>query len=193
MTGLREEARGVFSIPLYGSASSLKIANYLRRVGDWDAAQVFRGRSGRRSGDATKPSVRNAGILSSNRGFKIYREFDEKMNTVVKPLIRQIWHLELSAHDEAQIVRYKPGGHYVAHSDRGRFYKERYFTVLCYLNDDFEGGKTSFPSLNYSTVPEPGKAILFPATYIHGAEPVISGQKYVILTWVTGPLPIEWI
>jgi predicted 2-oxoglutarate/Fe(II)-dependent dioxygenase YbiX len=91
-----------------------------------------------------------------------------------------------------QIIRYRKGGRYVAHTDAGVDYAERYFSVVCYLNDDFTGGLTSFPSLEYSTRPQTGKAIIFPSRYFHCAEPVSSGEKFIFLTWVCGPIPITW-
>jgi predicted 2-oxoglutarate/Fe(II)-dependent dioxygenase YbiX len=100
----------------------------------------------------------------------------------------------LSECQGTQLVRYKPGGHYVPHTDAGADeFANRYFTVLCYLNQDFEGGKTSFPSLNYAATPRAGKALIFPATYLHCAEPVVRGEKLILLSWVCGPVPIRWV
>jgi predicted 2-oxoglutarate/Fe(II)-dependent dioxygenase YbiX len=65
----------------------------------------------------------------------------------------------------------------------------RYYSLVCYLNDDFEGGSTRFPALDYAVKPQCGKAILFPSRYLHGGEPVISGQKYILISWITGPIP----
>jgi 2OG-Fe(II) oxygenase superfamily len=192
MVKFRTESRGVFAVPLYDAVSSRRIVSYLKRVDDWDNARIFRGETHEGSEDVV-PDVRSAHILASTRGLKIYRDFENKIENTINPLIKRIWNLEFKEHSESQIVRYRSGGHYLPHSDGGYFFKERYFTVLCYLNDDFEGGDTYFPHLDYSVGPERGKAIVFPARYVHCAEPVIAGEKYVIVAWITGPTHIEWI
>jgi len=90
-------------------------------------------------------------------------------------------------------VRYEPGNYYAAHTDTGMNLLDRYFTVLCYLNDDFEGGQTSFPTLLYSAAPRRGKAVVFPSTYVHRADPVTRGEKYVIVSWMMGAPPSRWL
>lgn len=66
--------------------------------------------------------------------------------------------------------------------------KERIYTFLYYLTDDFEGGRTQFYFNGeiHSVIPEKGKGIWFPSThqYIHRGEIVTSGEKYVITGWV---------
>jgi predicted 2-oxoglutarate/Fe(II)-dependent dioxygenase YbiX len=42
-------------------------------------------------------------------------------------------------------------------------------------------------------MPQAGQAILFPSNYLHGSEPVISGKKFVIVSWIDGPVPIKWL
>jgi Rps23 Pro-64 3,4-dihydroxylase Tpa1-like proline 4-hydroxylase len=142
---------------------------------------------------AANPEIRSASWWCPCDDYRIFQAFDRKIDRVIKPLIRQIWGIDLADHSGTQLIRYRAGGHYVAHSDAGMDYEDRYFTVVCYLNDDFSGGNTTFPSLNCSTAPQAGRAILFPSAYFHTAEPVLSGEKYVIVTWVTGPKPIRWI
>jgi predicted 2-oxoglutarate/Fe(II)-dependent dioxygenase YbiX len=90
-------------------------------------------------------------------------------------------------------VRYSPGDYYVAHSDVIPGDDYRYFTVLCYLNEEFEGGQTSFPVLGHRVTPRAGTAVVFPSSYLHRAEPVAGGEKYVIVTWLCGPPPVRWL
>ena len=66
-------------------------------------------------------------------------------------------------------------------------------TVLCYLNDVSEGGSTVFPNINKEVFPEAGKIAVFhncfPGTdtpnpgSLHGASPVLSGEKWAINLW----------
>ena len=69
----------------------------------------------------------------------------------------------------------------------------RRYTILIYLNDDFEGGETEFPNIGRKIVPEKGKAVLFVNTdnneniykeSYHGGNPVKNGTKWVCNKWV---------
>lgn len=75
---------------------------------------------------------------------------------------------------------------------------QRKYTMLAYLNDDFEGGGTHFPNLDLLVHPEKRRVVIFnnldkhekviPASY-HAGLPVTYGRKYVINMWVrTKPL-----
>lgn len=80
----------------------------------------------------------------------------------------------------------------------------RFATMLFYLNDDMEGGETSFPRwLNSETSgallvkPQRGKAVLFynmlpDGNYDersqHAALPVKKGEKYLTNLWVWDPI-----
>jgi prolyl 4-hydroxylase len=80
----------------------------------------------------------------------------------------------------------------------------RFATILFYLNDDMEGGETTFPRwLNTETSealkvkPEKGKAILFynllpDGNYDersqHAALPVTKGDKYLTNLWIWDPI-----
>lgn len=194
MTGsFVEEARGVFSLQFYEPRSCKAIVDYVKSLKEWDRAGVLLDVGPGQQQSVVSPETRTASILTSARQGKAYRLFDERVNKTIKPFVRQVWRVDLTEHAGTQILRYSPGGHYVPHQDGGRNLLYRYFTVLCYLNDDFEGGQTWFPSLHYAAVPRTGKAILFPARYYHAARPVIQGEKFVILSWINGPVPIQWI
>jgi predicted 2-oxoglutarate/Fe(II)-dependent dioxygenase YbiX len=192
-TEFTEEADGVFAFQLYEPEHCRSIVSHLKSLDDWEPGQVVVPDVDGSPVDVTMPEARTATILHWADGEALYREFGEKLDDVVKPLIKELWHADLTGDTGRQVIRYEQGGHYGAHIDAGPLVSERYFTVLCYLNDDFAGGRTLFPSLGYSTTPRSGKAILFPAAYFHGAEPVTAGEKYVMLAWITGPRPIKWI
>lgn len=193
MIQLTEEAHGVFALTLYDSATCSSIVKRLRALRSWQGAEVREGSEAEGYQSGSRPDVRLARVLAPARAPGIIRDFHARMNRVIKPLIEQIWGVKLTGHSGTQIIRYGPGGDYEAHADAGHDLQYRYFTVLCYLNDDYEGGSTRFPSLNHATAPRCGKVILFPSLYFHCAEPVIKGEKYVLLSWVNGPLRIEWI
>lgn len=188
-----EVAHGAFTTRLYDARSCRLIVDNLRRLDGWAMAQVQEDTADGGSKIYIQPETREVSILYSDHGEKICRDFDQKIDSIIKPLIKEIWGVDFKEHWGTQILRYAPGGHYIAHTDAGGDLAQRYFTVVCYLNDDFEGGRTGFPSLNYSMTPQCGKALFFPAKYFHCAEPVISGEKYVIVSWIIGAPPIKWL
>jgi predicted 2-oxoglutarate/Fe(II)-dependent dioxygenase YbiX len=187
-----EEIAGIFAVELYQPSVCRSIVEYANNLDAWKEAKVTEHAKGAFS-PATRPEARLASVLALARESEIRREFDEKMESIVKPLVKEVWGVDLKQHAETHFVRYCPGNYYTPHSDTGLHRSDRYFTVLCYLNDDFEGGQTSFPQLNYRVAPRCGKAVIFPATYLHCAEPVTSGEKYILVSWLTGPPPTRWI
>jgi len=183
------EADGIIAVPLFQARSCRAMIESVRGHERWDSAKVGARAPDGGTHSVVDPEFRTASVLFSEYMKMVCRKFDEKMNAVVKPLVERLWQRGLTDHSGTQLVRYSPGGHYRAHSDVGRRTRNRYYTVLCYLNDDFEGGRTHFPDLNYAVAPHCGKAILFPSRYQHCGEQVTSGEKYLLVSWITGPIP----
>ena len=60
---------------------------------------------------------------------------------------------------------------------------KRFLSIICYLNDDFDGGETYFPHFNLQVTPKKGTILLFPCTwsYLHKGNPSINGHaKYIL-------------
>jgi prolyl 4-hydroxylase len=143
---------------------------------------------------------RSADLLQMNEALLRWRraseipEFPESMISVAERL---------------QMVHYDVGQQYTPHHDfampglvNGQ--PSRFATILFYLNDDMEGGETSFPRwLNTETSaaltvkPERGKAILFynllpDGNYDersqHAALPVTKGEKVLTNLWIWDPV-----
>jgi len=92
------------------------------------------------------------------------------------------------------LMRYTRGGYYKAHSDADIFdpkmgiwkkVLDRDYSLLLYLNNDFEGGAVRFEHFNYTYHPEKGDLLIFPSDYLylHEALLVKSGVRYVIVSW----------
>jgi predicted 2-oxoglutarate/Fe(II)-dependent dioxygenase YbiX len=192
MISFNEEAKDVFALALFEPEECHRLLEPIKVAHGWeDAAVRVQGQA--EMGDAVARDVRAASVLPLALSPAICGQVEMRMATIVKPLIAQVWGVDLPEYAGMQLVRYTPGGHYETHQDAALDFEDRYFTLLCYLNDDFEGGRTWFPHLNHRALPERGKAIVFPAKYFHRAEPVINGEKYVLVGWVMGPIPIKWI
>ena len=92
--------------------------------------------------------------------------------------------------ERLRLYRYDVGQKFDWHRD-GYFQRDDLrsrFTFMVYLNDDFEGGGTSFDSRSFGsdaferfTVrPETGMALLFHHPVMHRGDAVTRGRKYVI-------------
>jgi prolyl 4-hydroxylase len=93
-----------------------------------------------------------------------------------------------------QILRYQPGQEYKQHTDAiPGLENQRIKTMLVYLNDDFEGGETTFPKLDLAIRPARGEGLLFtnvnadgkpdPAV-LHAGLPVKIGVKFLASRWI---------
>jgi hypothetical protein len=56
------------------------------------------------------------------------------------------------------------------------------FTMVLYLNDDYEGGEINFPNHNVMIKPRAGSLVMFPATseFVHEVKPIVSGVRYTV-------------
>jgi prolyl 4-hydroxylase len=114
-----------------------------------------------------------------------------------------------SHQEELQVVRYETGGKFDMHYDAfdiscalhlqqiNRGAKQRKFTLLMYLNDDYENGITEFVNMQLEIRPQMGKAIFFSNTdaddnilflSAHCGHPVTKGEKWICTKWIH-PLP----
>ncbi len=185
----RQEAHGVFSLQLYDKTKCRSIVEQVLRVDQWNSAEV-----GAEGASTVNAAVRAARIVDRGKTAAIHDDFERKIARIVRPALRRMWGCDLAGCEGTQLVCYGVGGHYLPHKDGDDDgYPSRYFTVLCYLNENFQGGKTRFPSLGYSATAVTGSALIFPARFMHCAEPVLSGEKLIFLAWLSGPPPLRWI
>jgi hypothetical protein len=87
---------------------------------------------------------------------------------------------------------YQPGDNVVRHFDGARQVKDGVwsaFTLVLYLNDGFTGGTTGFPKLGTELVAPPGHGILFKHRLLHEGNTVVTGEKYVIVTFAATSPP----
>lgn len=100
--------------------------------------------------------------------------------------------------EEPQLLRYGPGGKYGMHSDSDHYCREakqfyrfidRDFSMLIYLNDDYEGGGLYFKGLNYHYQPQQGDLVIFPSNHVfsHESLPIDQGRKYALVSWGAFP------
>ena len=99
---------------------------------------------------------------------------------VYVPKFRHDWQAA-GINERLRFYRYDLGQQFDWHHD-GAFERENgersQLTFMIYLNDDFEGGETSFGGVNI--VPQRGMALFFVHQLRHKGQPVIRGRKYVL-------------
>jgi len=131
-------------------------------------------------------------ILSSAVN-KTLLAYIETLNTkyILKDNDSWIRHLpERMKSEQFQINRYDENQEYKWHSDQGYNYKRetgifmRQFSVVVYLNDDFDGGETEFQFTKVK--PQKGACLIFPSNFMfnHCARPVKNGVKYSCASWL---------
>lgn len=101
---------------------------------------------------------------------------------------------EATSGEPLHILRYQPGQEYRPHFDAlpGET-NQRLWTVLIYLNDEYEGGETEFPQADIRYRGRQGDALVFrnllpdgqpdPRTQ-HAGLPVTSGIKWLATRWI---------
>jgi predicted 2-oxoglutarate/Fe(II)-dependent dioxygenase YbiX/peroxiredoxin len=108
--------------------------------------------------------------------------------------VQPFYNTKIEWFERPQILKYGPGGKYDQHADAEHFNREkqewvrsldRDYSVLLYLNDEYEGGELEFVSFKYRFKPTRGMLVAFPADhrYLHAALPTTSGLRYVIVSW----------
>tara|TARA_R100001086_G_scaffold180989_1_gene100665 strand:- start:32 stop:472 length:441 start_codon:yes stop_codon:yes gene_type:complete len=79
-----------------------------------------------------------------------------------------------------QIVHWPNGSFMNRHYD-GTVFKDNSFSAICYLNDNFKGGRTLLQDKMIN--PETGKTIVFNSKKMeHGVEEVI-GDRFTYISW----------
>lgn len=116
----------------------------------------------------------------------------------------------LENQEPTNVLRYRPGEEYRPHHDyisastrheqELRLAGQRTTTFLVYLNDDYEGGETSFPELGWRFKGRRGDALVFRNTTVdgepeprslHAGLPPVSGEKWLLSKWIRArPYPL---
>ena len=108
--------------------------------------------------------------------------------------------IDIKKGEDLQGQKYQVGQYFKEHNDYfiGDAYDKhclssgnRTFTFMIYLNDDFDGGGTSFPKLKKIIKPELGKAVVWQNTIngepqpetMHEGTTITKGIKYIITSW----------
>tara|TARA_R110000744_G_scaffold209337_1_gene328214 strand:+ start:1936 stop:2523 length:588 start_codon:yes stop_codon:yes gene_type:complete len=89
---------------------------------------------------------------------------------------------------ELQILKYTPGGHYKKHTDHSGV-TPRTFSLIYFLNDDFDGGEFMFidpiTGLEMQMDKLKNRMLIWPSNFMypHLVKPVTKGIRYSVVSW----------
>ncbi|XP_041479070.1 uncharacterized protein LOC121426751 isoform X1 [Lytechinus variegatus] len=139
-------------------------------------------------------SERLGSSLTWSRSTSFYPT-ESKFSTVFEDRVFQATGLEQSNGGKFQVTSYPEGIGYKTHTDctlGNQDKRDRFATILVYLQDVEEGGETKFPELGISVKPKRGQAIVWnnmnsngecEPISVHEAAQVMKGHKYIIQRW----------
>jgi hypothetical protein len=131
------------------------------------------------------------------------------LSEVIRQRISAATSLPVPLFEPSQILHYAVGQRFKPHhdfidpgnsayADTLRQFGQRIATFLIYLNDEYEGGETSFPSIGLKYRAKAGDALFFanvtrdgkpdPLT-LHAGLPPTSGEKWVLSQWIRDRFP----
>jgi hypothetical protein len=109
-----------------------------------------------------------------------------------------------SCFEVAKLLHYEPGQHFALHADfiqantpelvrEVQLRGQRAATLLVYLNDDYAGGETDFPRINFRFKGRTGDALVFSNIdpsgapdydTVHAGLPPTTGEKWLFSQWI---------
>lgn len=130
---------------------------------------------------------------------EILPQIVELYKKAVTHIINPFYKFEIFDSEVPQLLSYSKDGFYNPHCDSESLWKNgegkiewkkssnRDLSTILFLNNDFTGGDLIFPDLKIRIRPEPGMLVCFPSNhnYIHGVEPVLSGERFSMVNWMT--------
>lgn len=109
-------------------------------------------------------------------------------------VLSSFYQVDFEWFERPQMLRYPPGGRYNQHADAEHLDKEtntwvraqdRDYSILVYLNEEYEGGELELINYNFRIKPTTGMLLAFPSDhrYLHAALPTTSGIRYALVSW----------
>lgn len=155
------------------------------------------------SGDAKEDATRTAKVACFD-----FLERDMVV-AVIQERLARVSGLRVPHHEPPNVLSYTPGEQFTDHFDfldpathaqEVEALGQRVVTGLTYLNDDYEGGETAFPTLGLRYRGKPGDCLIFfnvtpdrepDRRTLHAGLPVTRGRKWLLSQWLrTRPQPL---
>jgi len=122
-------------------------------------------------------------IRNNSRAFYKSEELAQELWAKIQPFVLTplAGSSAIGLNELFRFYRYQRGHQFKGHFDQSYIRNEReasYFTFTVYLNDNFQGGDTTFQKLRVQ--PKQGMALLFLHDLYHEGSEVTQGVKYVL-------------
>lgn len=139
-------------------------------------------------GETRNTATRDTKVSFAHKGYwleGVYERLVQEANRVCK------WDYNITSSEAVQFAEYGIDQHYTWHCDTfvlsGKP-TDRKITVVCLLNEGFEGGEFEVKMNNTYTAPlKKGSVIVFPSILYHRVTPILSGKRYSATMWFSGP------
>lgn len=158
-----------------------------RVVAELSAEEVKEATLGEKGADLN-PQTRKTAVRFAPSGYwleGIFERFAMEANKQCK------WDYHITEAERVQLAEYGPEHHYTWHADTFTLSGnplDRKVTVVCLLNDAFEGGEFEMRLYSdYTAGLKKGSIIAFPSILEHRVKPVISGTRFSATMWFKGP------
>ncbi|RSK48766.1 2OG-Fe(II) oxygenase [Hymenobacter rigui] len=127
----------------------------------------------------------HTGVRNNNRAFYKNEELAQTLWDKAQPFLpAQLGNSRAVGLNELfRFYRYQRGHQFKGHFDESYIRSETeasYYTFMIYLNDNFQGGDTTFQKLHIQ--PRQGMALIFLHNLYHAGSEVTQGVKYVLRT-----------
>ena len=124
--------------------------------------------------------------LKMNLALDEYKERVSKINSTFEHYPVPGGYDTKSWREGIQILDYVEDQKYTFHHDTADQHRQEFYrtiSIILYLTNEFEGGRTIFPHKEFK--PLPGQALIFPSNWCfpHCGEIVTKGKKRVAVTW----------
>jgi hypothetical protein len=88
---------------------------------------------------------------------------------------------DIKIENSFRISKYNEGTSMGPHTDAYDEEDALAYSILVYLNDDYEGGEIFFPNQNILLKPQAGSLIIFPSCepYVHQVKEITKGTRYI--------------
>ena len=108
-----------------------------------------------------------------------------------KPLLEDHFGVTLTDCERPQFLRYEKGDFFVRHQDGNTkqldfdHLRIRRISIVVFLNDRFSGGALKFYDgpTTFDLLGETGLLVAFRPDIFHEVSPVISGERFTMITW----------
>jgi hypothetical protein len=157
---------------------------------EWLSEYVVDANDGNKSLDSSYRDTKSIDITAYSREededyVKFFSSLFNKTFSEIEKDYEEDHYIKFKVHQPYKILKYDVGGKFDLHIDDAGATFRRASTVF-YLNDNYEGGEIEFPSFDVKYKPQAGDFIMFPSSYAyrHKVNPVISGTRYAIASWL---------